>query len=683
VLLAACRRERSATRPWRISACVASTFFVVACASARGGGGLEPRFVAVHNALAAMGLVQVGPIHEGVLGPGREARVALQLTPGCTTIAVVGGEGIRVLDATLTDPEGRPVAHDTTDEPEAVLRWCVEGAADAYVLVLRVALGAGPWVVATWQGGGPGGGQSPGTAPDASAGPQAEGTCESPIALGPGVTVGSTTRGEHENAGSCGPSDSRELVYIMDVARRERVTIEVEAHFDSVLYVRKDDCSDPNAEVDCSDDAPDRTHSRVERVLEPGRYFVFVDGYAHDAGQFKLSVTASDVLALSDVCRRAPLLGIGVPASGTTIGMGNDAEASCPAGADGADAPWRLELSSRSRLRLVERSDEVTPVVHIRHACADEQSEIACADGAGSSSAVITGVFDPGSYTVFADAHDLDAAGRYSLEAEVAPTAGGATATQGDACADAIALGAPSSAVSGDTFSARDDVAGSCGGAGAPDIVYRVDVPRRSRLMAAVPVEEAPHVLIAWHRCGDRASEIACGRRLDAVLAPGTYYVAVDGLFEGAIGRYTLQWSLQDLTVQAGACLAAASLVDGHTVAGTTNGTADKFSASCATSDDGAGGPDRVYKVTLAARARVHFVLVAPSFDASMSIRRTCADASGGSRAAEIACVSDAPEAGQPIVIDRTLEAGTYWVVVDGRTPNDQGSFTLEYRTTR
>jgi hypothetical protein len=651
---------------------------VVACASTRGNGGaLEPRFVAVHNALAAMGLAQVGPIHEGVLAEGREARIPLQLSAGCSTLAAVGGEGIRDVDVTLLDAQGHPVAHDTTNEPEAILRACVE-AADAYVLVVKIASGSGTWVAATWQGGANGEVLPGVAASNAQKVHEANGTCEAPLPLAPGTVTGSTTHGEHENAGSCGPSDSRELVYELDVLQRERVTIDVEARFDSVLYVRKDDCTDPNAEVDCSDDAPDRTHSRIERVLDPGKYFVFVDGYAHDAGSFKITLSTTDVLALADVCRRAPMVALGATVSGTTSAMGNDAEASCGGGAEGADAPWRMELPLRSRVRIVEHSDEMSPVVHVRRSCADEQSEVACGESGGSAGdAVLTGVFDPGTYTVFADAQDRDAGGRYSLRVEVASSSG--TGVNGDGCADAIALG-NTTTVSGDTFAARDDVAGSCGGTGAADVVYRFDVAKRSRLVAALQAEEASHLIVVWRRCGDRSTEIACGRDVDDVLAPGTYFVAVDGSSEEALGRFTFAFSLHDLTAQGGACQSAPTLVEGKTVSGTTIGAGDKFAVSCASGE--ASGADRAYRIVLSRRTRVHLSLTAPSFNAAIALRKACADSTGGARAAELVCEADS-DVGQRTVIDRTLEAGTYWVVIDGQTPTDQGPFTLDYKVAR
>src|SRR5580700_850110 len=128
---------------------------LAACAANQGpaaGAALEPRFVAVHNAFAAMGLAQVGPIQEGALREGQETRVPLSLPEGCVTVVALGGDGVRDLDATLLDSQGKPLAHDTTIEPQAVLRPCLEGS-DTYVLVLKASAGGGAWTTATWAGG--------------------------------------------------------------------------------------------------------------------------------------------------------------------------------------------------------------------------------------------------------------------------------------------------------------------------------------------------------------------------------------------------------------------------------------------------------------------------------------------------------------------------------------------------
>ena len=111
-------------------------------------GELEPRYVAVHNTLAAMGLAQVGPIQQGSLAEGREARLRLDLGAGCTTIVTIGGPGVRDLDVALLDADDKSVAHDTTSEPQATLRTCPSSAGH-YTLLVKMTAGAGDFMAAT------------------------------------------------------------------------------------------------------------------------------------------------------------------------------------------------------------------------------------------------------------------------------------------------------------------------------------------------------------------------------------------------------------------------------------------------------------------------------------------------------------------------------------------------------
>jgi hypothetical protein len=187
-------------------------------------------------------------------------------------------------------------------------------------------------------------------------------------------------------------------------------------------------------------------------------------------------------------------------------------------------------------------------------------------------------------------------------------------------------------------------------------------------------------VLVVWRRCGDRSSEVACGRAIDEVVAPGTYFVAVDGASPDGFGRFTLNYALRDLAGQATACAAAPMLVDGARIAGTTAGAGDKFATSCASAD--ASGPDRVYKFVLANRSNVHIALTASTFDATIALRRACSDAAAGPGTPELVCESE-PDANHRSVIERSLEAGSYWVVVDGQSANDQGPFSLDYKVLR
>jgi len=584
---------------------------------------------------------------------------------------VMAGSGLRDIEATFLDAHGTPMAHDISGQPQAVLRPCLESG-DSYVLAMRVAAGTGSWVAEAWAGSALGAPTAGGVGSNRS---QAEGTCASPLLLSSGAVTGSTARGESNNAGSCGAGDSNELVYAFTATGRTRASFDVEADFDSVLYIRKDDCTDPNAEVECNDDSSDRKHSHVDTVLEPGKYFVFVDGYGHEGGDFKLTVSLAQEQALVDRCRRTSSLTDGVMVS-APLGPNNDAEATCGGGAPGPETPWRAEIPARVRVRIVEHSDDAIPVVHVRRACADPQSEVACGEaGAGPGDASVTGLFEAGTYYVFADAHERDATGRYDLLLQTVPAAG--ARARGDSCDNASSLSVGGAGtIDGDTFSARDDVSGSCGGAGAADVVYRVEVARRSLFVATLEAEEAKHLLILSGRCGDRSTEIACGRSVREVVPPGTYFLAVDGSSTEAFGRFTLKWAVRDVMAQTAACTAASVLFPGRGSIGTTAGAGDRFGTLCGETESGASGPDRVFKLVLARRSAIRLSLTA-TFDAVVALRKTCAEPLGGPTP-ELACESET-DANHHITLTRILEAGTYWVVVDGQSSDDHGPFTLEY----
>jgi hypothetical protein len=665
-------------------ACLAPV--AVACVAARTGE-LEPRYVAVHNTLAAMGFTQVGPLQQGSLGEGREARVRLDLKAECTTVVTLGGAGVRDVDVALLDADDKPVAHDTTQAPQAALRVC-PATAGRYTLVVKMAAGAGDYVTATWAGGAAPPASALGGAPAlASAG---AGTCESPLPLTTGATTGNTRHGEAENVGGCASSDSKELVYKLEVTRRQRVTVEIDPQFDSVLYLRKDDCADTQAEIACNDDAtagagkrgPSSRGSRLDEVLEPGTYFLFVDGYNNEVGTFRMNVQIADVPSLAAACRQVRPLGA-AKIAGTLSGGFDHARASCGAEAKGPDALHSFDLGARARVRITEHSADFSPAVHLRTACADERTEVGCADGGiKSDEATWAGVLPAGSYVLFADSSDTDARGRYTLESELAPEAG--TGARGDTCGDAMALGLNERSVEGDTFLARDDAAGKCGGQGAPDVFYRFELTRRSRVTARFKAQESEHTFVLTRSCTDRAAEIACGPIVDDVLAPGVYYLAVDGATVDTLGRYTFAFLAHDVSAQEGACRAPPVLVDGATVKGTTVGAGDRFTTSCAGQRDAQASPDRVYQLTLAARAKVRLVLSTPTWDGVLAVRTTCVDLPRASAAFanEAACNNDFQDT-RHARVEATLDAGTYFVVVDGHKANNEGAFSLEYRVVR
>ena len=118
-----------------------------------------------------------------------------------------------------------------------------------------------------------------------------EAACRSAPLLAPGASVHGTTRGAGDKFSSActGPDDvhaSPDRVFKIVMTAKARVRIAVEAPaWDPVLALRRT-CLDGGparvasaTEVACNKGAGGAHHARVEAQLEPGTYYVVVDGH--------------------------------------------------------------------------------------------------------------------------------------------------------------------------------------------------------------------------------------------------------------------------------------------------------------------------------------------------------------------------------------------------------------------
>ncbi len=111
-----------------------------------------------------------------------------------------------------------------------------------------------------------------------------------------------------------------------------------------------------------------------------------------------------------------------------------------------------------------------------------------------------------------------------------------------------------------------------------------------------------------------------------------------------------------------------AEIGGGGVFTGNTSGAADDFSGSC----DGTGGKDVVYRLVLAERSRITLDTTGSAFDTVLYVRSGAACPGE----TEAAC-DDNGAGGSASRIVTTLEAGTYWVVLDGTAPAEAGAYTL------
>ncbi|MBK6531319.1 MAG: hypothetical protein IPF99_17415 [Deltaproteobacteria bacterium] len=654
----------------------------VGCA---GSNALHTRFSAVHNTLTTMGVSQLGALSEGSLAEGATARFPVELDARCHTF-VAFGDGARDVELNVLDANNQRVAGDTTRDAQATVQFCptVRG---RYTLALRMAEGGGGYLLANWRGGTNASGAA------GAAGEGGPGSCATAIPITPGQTVtGDTRRGQSHNDGSCtgveeGETGAPELVYALTLERRQQVTIAIEqSGFDGTVYVRSGGCEDPSSEAagGCNDDEGDTSHSRLVLALDPGTHYIFVDGYARNAGTFSMTVTAADVPSIADVCQSAAALTPNTAVTGTLTSQDlNLFQARCGGNARGPDRVYRLEVPQESRLQLHQESD-YDGVIHFRRACAEAGTEVDCNDDAEDvQHARINAIVPAGTYFVFTDGYAPNAAGAYTLQADLAPVAGGNTA--GDTCADAQLL-TPGTPVDGNTFQARDDVHSPCAAAAdGYDVVYRLNVTARSRVKLwfdSNDLREQGTITVARACDGAPLTQATCrpgaigeARAYDQVLDPGNYYVIVDSAAPRRFGRFRLNSRVESAAEVERLCRTAPLLVPGRTVTGTTVGGTDRFQASCA---GGARSPENLYRLVVRRRSavRVSVTSTTSGYDPAVFIRQTCAQST-----TERGCNDDAGDV-QHSQVEATLEPGTYTVFVDGYANRNSGAYSLECQVT-
>jgi len=646
----------------------------VACTG--GALSIAQRIAVTHNVLGSAGFATLGPISEGRLGQGESDDVEVQLQARqCYSIHAFGDDGIWDLDLDVLDSQGVPVAGDASRSPQASVHFCPERSG-RFTLRISAASGAGHWASGVWSASAAG-------ASFGGAGAGGGGTCEAPVELAPGGTArGSTAGGEDRMtpASDCvdpGNSYAPDAVYQVTVEQRGILRARLSTQYDGVLSLLSD-CSG-GATLACNDDANrnDTSLAAIEARVEPGTYFLVVDGYADESGAYTLETSFEALRDPAEVCADLPVLTPGEEVSGTTQGQGDDfhTDQECAAGSRAPDVAYRLEIAQPSRVR-VRLSSDYDGALAIRSDCLRESSVVACNDDFGEGEegtrhSQLVAQLDPGTYTVVVDGYEGEA-GTFRLHATVVPV--DHPTAQNDTCGGASVL-RPDQDGAADTFLAADDYRGSCiAQPGAPDVVFRLDIPSRSLLTAtAAGGDLRDPVLYLQGTCGESSSEQACGSRtLNRVVPAGTYFLIVDGGSRDAMGTATVRYELSDVAPLEAACSDAPLLAVGETVRGRTSGQS-RFGAACG---EGAGGPEAVYQLRIRQRSRVE-ISVEAQFDSVLYVRRDCIDP-----ATVVDCNDDAGDANHSM-LDLTLDPGTYHVFVDGYgTEGESGSFTMRAEVT-
>ena len=306
--------------------------------------------------------------------------------------------------------------------------------------------------------------------------------------LAPNAVVrGDSSTGGFVHEGSCGGRGAPEVVFVYrldKVVEAIEITTLAETAFGAALYVRRG-CADAGSEIACSREPAGDTPGHTLRLEAPapGTYFIFLDGAAGRGGAFALQV---EEIAL----------------------------AACVNGLDD-DGDGRVDYPDDPGCQNRQDRDETDPDPLPQ--CADDLDN----DGDG----LLDFPLDIGCIAA-SDDDEIDACGQGIRVGE-------------------YPVGAPF--LDGVIEGGTNNFAGSCGGQGRPERVYRYDNPFNARLRFSVDNEQtaqATTLHVRGARCSSAQDELGCSTGVPPAnkgtvtidrAAPGEYFVIVDsGLGAGA-----------------------------------------------------------------------------------------------------------------------------------------------------
>jgi hypothetical protein len=364
-------------------------------------------------------------------------------------------------------------------------------------------------------------------------------TCAGAIAIGAGSRSGSTCGANNDYSSTCG-STGPDVVYRLDIASRSDVVIDATASgsWDPDMHLRSGGC--PGTQVVCNDDTSG-LNPRITTTLDPGTYYVIVDGHSTSAaGPFTLNVTITPLVVgpPNDLCANATSITLGGSIAGTTLTATND-HTSSSCGCVGAFDVWyRFTVATR---RLVwfsaqHASGDLSLHVH-QSSCTGAVPTGACSDDACSLQPMFAAILDAGTYYLAVDGCST---ADFTLRH-------GSLLLGNDGLARTVSAGTTS--YSG-TTSGTGVVDGSCRTGTAPEhLYYWMQCPTAAGgSFSANTCSGTSWDTVLYVRSGVTGADLACNDDACSVQSTitatipagaGLYGVYMDG-YSSASGAYTL-----------------------------------------------------------------------------------------------------------------------------------------------
>ncbi len=508
-------------------------------------------------------------------------------------------------------------------------------------------------------------------------------TCANGDAIGgPGTYALSTVGARPDYAATCGvttPAAAHDVVALVTIPAGGNKDLDLwaTASGTEVALAILGTCGVPASELACGAGGGTTTRARA-RDLPPGTYAVVVTSQLEATVELAVDFRAPTARPSNETCATAAPLTLGAALTVELIDATKDLPSACPSKT--GELVYSFALAAPADVKVLTSTSRGSgvPVVELRGpGCALLSDELRCTSS--SSLPLFARNLPAGTYFVAI-------AGSTVLDASVTVIASAPTATPTDqtcVTAPAATINAAPTAIS--LADHEDAIRDGCN-PGRPNAALALPLAQTSDVLiiARFPQNELGGVALDLAAC-QPADNLACASgptpvRVDRRAVPaGDYRVVLsDTLGELDSVSVLVRPTVAATIVGSGAdgCAAAIDIPSGGGFfSGDTTALASDFDDGCDAPPAGTGGaPDQVLRLVLTQTRRV-------VFDMEGSVYSTILDVRTGATCPGLevpgACYVGAT--GARSFLDLTLDAGTYWIVVDGYA-GAQGAWNLDVR---
>jgi hypothetical protein len=382
-------------------------------------------------------------------------------------------------------------------------------------------------------------------------------SCGTAAPITPGVPVAVEILDEAQNLGSACATQLGSLVYSFTLAAPSDVdvyAISTDGDGAPMISLRDAGCSLPTDEIACIESTPAHLY---RQAVAAGTYYVALSASAPTTAELTVELSAPTTPAPDQSCTGAPVITPNVTIPVTLSTHEDDIDLGCDPGA--VDAAYELDLPVASDVLLVERiAQNDTGAVGLALPACTQATALACQTGTQSPVRTSQRNVPAGSYRAVAEsllAEDVQLTA--FVRAAVPPTL--VVWPLGDGCADAFAIPPQGGFFQGNTANATANFPAGCdeggvAGNGAPDQLLSLTLTTTQRVI--LDMEGSGYNTILDVRqgpaCPGTEIPMACAAGygpqrsyLDLTLAPGLYYLQVDG-FDLAKGPWFLDVRVVD-----------------------------------------------------------------------------------------------------------------------------------------